>query len=927
MAESAVFHLLANFAPFLQEEMNLLTGVRDEIEYIQDEFERMSAFLRVADAMKETDPGLAVWVKQVREAAYDTADALDMHMLRLGHHHGNGVRGFLSKVSCFIKTIKARHQIASEVKRIKSRLINISEGHQRYSDIYRGQEKGSWPMVAWYDSRGDALLLEEAELVGIEKPKRELIQLLLEEDHRLKVVSIAGMGGLGKTTLSKKVYDDTIVKKYFQNHAWITVSESFKIEKLLQSIIEQLFEEVKQPIPQGVENMDTNSLKGIINAFLQQKRYVLVLDDVWDIHAWKSFRHAFPNGNCGSRVILTTRNIDLASFSSGESHGYVYNLMPLAPENSWTLFCRKTFHGNSCPTYLEGHSRDILRRCEGLPLAIVAISGLLSTKEKSVEEWERISRSLGVELEGNENLTSMSKILSLSFFDLPWNLKLCFLYLSVFPEDYSIYHWRLIRLWVAEGFVEAKDGMTIEEVAQSYLNGLINRSLIQVAKRRSDRRIKAYRIHDLWREIIVSKSREQNIVTVACECGIVWPRKVRRLSVHQNLESEQESSCFPHLRSLIVFSSIDSFSILSKVALLSDGLRLLTLLDLEGTQLETFPNEVVKLCHLRHLSLRRTNLKAVPKSIGNLQNLETLDLKQTHVTELPDEILKLQRLRHLVLYSYHPQLAGSSFQVQRGFKAPMGIGSLSSLQKLCSIEANQDNNNGIVLKEVGKLTQLRRVRILKLRREDGKVLCLSLEKLKNLQSLRVSAIQEDEIIDLDSLSSPPQRLRTLYLAGHLQRLPRWIPSAFYLVRVCLRSSKLRDADPLGSLQDLPNLADLEIYQAYVGEELCFKAGAFQNLETLHLGVLKELIWVRVEASSMPRLKNLSLVECKLMEDLPSGIEHLTNLERLHLLDMPYSLISRLSRYLQGGDYWKVSHIPHVWIGGWKDGHWQGSFLS
>ncbi|GFZ16610.1 hypothetical protein Acr_25g0010190 [Actinidia rufa] len=526
MAEIAVSHLLANFAPFLQEEVNLLTGVRDEIEYIRDEFERMTAFLRVADAMEERDPELKVWVKQVRESAYDIADALDLYMLRLGHHHGNGVCGFLRKVSCYIKTIKARHQIAFEVKRIKSRLINISEGHQRYADIHRRQEQASRPTVTWYDSRGDALLLEEAELV----------------------------------------------------------------------------------------------------------------------------------------------------------------------------------------------------------------------------------------------------------------------------------------------------------------------------------------------------------------------------------------------------------------ALLGDDLRLLTLLDLEGTQLETFPNEVVKLCHLRHLSLRRTNLKTIPKSIRNLRKLETLDLKHTHVTEFPDEILKLQRLRHLLSYRYH-MLDWPFFQDQTGFKAPMGIGSLSSLQKLCSIEANHDNNNGIVLKEVGKLTQLRRVQILKLRREDGKVLCSSLEKLKNLRSLLVSAIQVDEIIDLDSLSSPPQRLRTLYLVGHLQRLPRWIPSAFNLVRVCLVYSKLRDAEPLRSLHDLPNLTHLEIFTAYDGEELCFKAGAFQNLETLWLCLLQELIWVRVEVGSMPHLKKLSLEKCKLMADLPSGIEHLTNLEMLHLADMPYSLISRLNRGLPGGDYWKVSHIPHVEIGVWKDCNWEGSFLS
>ncbi|KAL7218029.1 hypothetical protein ACSBR2_011293 [Camellia fascicularis] len=498
MAESAVIHLLANFAPFLQQEANLLTGVREEIQYIRDEFDRMTAFLRVADAMEENNPELKVWVKQVREAAYDIGDVLELYMLRLGHRHGAGFRGFLGKVSCFIKTLKARHQIASEVQRMKSRVIDISKGHQRYHDRYGMLEQGSSSRstglnTACHDYRGDALLLHESELVGIDKPKSQLIRWLVNEDPRLKVFSVSGMGGLGKTTLVKKAFDDAVVKNHFQSHVWITVSESFKIEVLLKGIIKQLFEEIKQPVPQGMDNMDTNSLKGIINAFLQQKRYVFVLDDVWDIHAWQSFRYVFPIGNCGSRVVLTTRNADLASITSTEYYGDVYNLQPLPPEESWTLFCRKTFVGNSCPSQLEGLSKAILNRCEGLPLAIVAISGLLSTKDKSsVDEWDKIYRSLGAELQGNDKFQCMKKILSLSYIDLPCHLKFCFLYLSVFPEDCLIDHERLIRLWVAEGFVEMKEGMTIEEVAEGYLNELINRSLIQVAKRRRDRRVKMW---------------------------------------------------------------------------------------------------------------------------------------------------------------------------------------------------------------------------------------------------------------------------------------------------------------------------------------------------------------------------------------------------------------------------------------------------
>ncbi|KAE9459775.1 hypothetical protein C3L33_08320, partial [Rhododendron williamsianum] len=394
-----------------------------------------------------------------------------------------------------------------------------------------------------------------------------------------------------------------------------------------------------------------------------------------------------------------------------------------------------------------------------------------------------------------------------------------------FVQDCLIDHWRLILLWVAEGFIEVKEGMTREEVAEGYLNELMNRSLVQVTEVRGDGRFKAYRIHDLWRELIIAKSREQNIVTIAIERGRAWPEKLRRLSVHHNLEDIQQSK----------------------------GARLLTVLDLTGAQLETFPHEVVSLLNLTYLSLRATNVKMIPKSIGKLKKLETLDLKQTNVTELPDEILKLQHLRHLLLYRYNENQCYFPFHGTIGFKAPAGIGNLFYLQKLCAIEVNEGNNSGIVLREVGKLTQLRRLFILRLQKEDGTVLCSSLEKLNNLLSLAIAAKEEDENIDLDSLSLPPQLLRTLYLTGRLK-------------------------------------------------------------------------WVRVESSSMPLLEELYLQDCKLMMELPSGVEHLANLRHLDLSDMSETLISRLNRDLQGGDYWKIAHVPKVWVGNSKSGDWIGGYL-
>ncbi|KAE9451830.1 hypothetical protein C3L33_16269, partial [Rhododendron williamsianum] len=566
----------------------------------------MTHFLRIADAIEDREPQLKVWVKQVREAAYDTADALDMYMLRLRYHHSTGFCQFVRKVSFFIMTLKARHQIASEVKGIKSRIINISEGHQRYSDIYGKIEQGS-----------------------------------------------------------------------SSTHSDITW----------------------QPLPR---------------------------------------------------------------------------------------------------VHVSNVGRD-------------------------------------------------------------------------------------------DGF-------------KAY-----------------------YRIHDLWREMIIAKSREQSVVTIASERGRAWPEKLRRLSVHHNLEDIQQSSCFTRLRSLLVFSATDSLSLLSKVASLGKGARLLTVLDLRGAKLDIFPNEIVKLFNLTYLSLRATNVNMIPKSIGKLKKLETLDLKQTNVTELPDEILKLKHLRHLLLYRYNDARCYFPFHSTIGFKAPARIGSLLYLQKLCGIEANHGNDSGIVLREVGKLTQLRRLLITMLQKEYGTMLCSSLEKLNNLRSLCVAAM-EDEIIDLDSLSSPPQLLQRLYLRGRLEKIPHWIPSLHNLKSLHLKWSKLKDVDPLQSLHDLPNLLHLVLRTAYEGDGLFFKAGGFQKLKYLWLISLVGLKWVEVESSSMPLLEKLYLQDCKLMMELPSGVEHLANLKLLDLSDMSETLISSLSRDLKGGDYWKIAHIPSVWVGDSKSGEWSGRII-
>ncbi|KAK2993703.1 hypothetical protein RJ640_027055 [Escallonia rubra] len=592
--------------------------------------------------------------------------------------------------------------------------------------------------------------------------------------------------------------------------------QSFKIEELLKQVIQQLFAEVKQPVPQVVETMASHSLKELIKEFLQQSRYVLVLDDVWSLDAWIAMEIALPDNSHGSRVLLTTRNVNIASACCLKTRGRKYTMNALSPEESWTLFCRKVFQGTDCPQPLYPLSKCILEKCEGLPLAIVAMGGFLATKDRRIEEWDMVWQSLGDELESNDQFEFMTRILLLSYFDLPYHLKICLLYLSVFPEDYEIEKMRLIRLWIAEGFVQVREGKTLEEVAENYLNNLVNRSLVQVARTTIDGRLKTCRVHDLLREMIVIKSREQSIGTINSGQDAKW----RCLAIHDSLENVHKSESYSRLRSLLIFGVVNPLFKSSISMFLSS--QLLKVLDLRGAPLEKIPSLVFTLIHLRYLSMRGTNVSFVPKSIRKLRNLETLDLKYTCVTELPAEILRLRKLRHLLLYCYEFIDNYYAFQSARGFKAPCNIGDLISLQKLCYIEAGEINGRNGSCNTV------------------------------------------------------------------TEKLPHWIPSLHSLVTLWLCYSQLGD-DPLESLEALPNLELLGFLQAYEGESLTFKAGGFQRLKVLWLRRLNGLRSLTVEDGAMPHLEEIYFHNCKLVDELPLGIQHLTNLQFLRLDDMPDKL--------------------------------------
>lgn len=891
MAEIAVNLLLDKFRHICREEVELLRGVWKDFEYIRDELESIKAVL-TADANDENHLQLQEWIKQLRNIAYETEDVLDEFILRLGHHQGHGVYHSLYKIALSIKNFRSRRRIATEFRDIKSRVNDICSRRDRFNVPL----SATAATVSCHDSRLDAFLLDEAKLVGIEKPKEEIIKWLVDNNCNCKIISVVGMGGRGKTTLVSSIYNDAKVKKEFPCCAWITISQSFDKVELLQQLIVQLYDgsEVRPPV--GVDGTNKHlRLKEIIRRFLGDKRYLIALDDIWKEGDWDFFKRAFPNNMRGSRLILTTRNNDVATRAKVdmEFEGEIHELKPLSLKDSWDLFCRKIFPDKVCPPNFEDVAGKLLRRCEGLPLAVETIGGMLA-KDIRIERWEMVDRSLDAELKD----TMMNKILSLSYDDLPYHLKPCLLYASIFPQDHLMERMRLIRLWIAEGFVEKIEGRTLEEVADGFLNELLNRNLLQIATITVDAQVMKCRMHDLLRDIIVSKARHENFAMQACLENAGGPHIVRRLTIHQSSTNIDTNMDVSHVRSLLVFGEEHHSSNLPILKLSHARFKPLKVLDLQGVTMEMFPKEVIKLYHLRYLSLRDTTVKMIPSSIGKLQYLETFDLRGTNVTELPVGILKLHRLRHLLVYKY---VNSSHFHSgKRGFKAPMGIGGLSSLQKLSSIEVNHGYD---LIRELGDLKQLRSLRISNLRRQHGKAVCFSIQKLTNLFSLFLVSITPDEIIDLQYFSSespPSPSLQRLYLEGRLDKLPQWISSLPNLAKVQLSWSKLQD-DLLESLYPLPNLIELQLYQAYDGQALLFRAGGFPRLRKLLLYSLAELRSVAAERSSLPCLEVVQVVDCRLLErKVPVGFEDLRNLKSVEFGDMP-------------GEFDEVIHVPDVRI--------------
>ncbi|KAL6643394.1 hypothetical protein ACP70R_018951 [Stipagrostis hirtigluma subsp. patula] len=839
LAMGAMAPLFSKLYQLLEDEYVAQKGLKREIESQSKELAMMHAALvdvsKVPpDQLSELDK---LWACQVRELSYDMEDAIDVFMVRVAARQleGPSDANVFKKIARKVKKVKGRHQISNKIKEIKDISKELGELRERYKFSGTGLA-----MSTGVDPRVINLYKHKGELIGVEKSRDELIQRLTypKDDKSLKIVSIVGCGGLGKTTLAQLMHDH-LKSQSFDCSAFVSMGRNPNITNTLREMLEKLDEKYNKEV--NTANWDEARFCEELHKFLQKKRYNIVVDDVWERKTWETINCALPNNNCGSKVIITTRNFDV----SGEDND-VYKLQALSPDKSKELFYKRTSGWNGDNQLAEVVDK-IIDKCDGVPLSIIAIASLLDGRP--LEDWHKVYDSIIFGCEEDKTRT----ILLYSYYDLPSYLKPCLLYLSMYPEDRVIEKSDLIWRWIAEGFVQLqKEGDSLFEVAEEYFNELLNRSMIQAVENRRDSIIDSCLVHDIVLDLIRDLSVEENFVTILGEKqhgslesvtrseevgqhGL--KRKVRRISIQRCLAEHipRHTLCKPE-----VVRSIHSVS--SEIE------------DIAPVFMFQACRVLVTDCHnsrgLRHLG-RLLHLRYVEivmhysedygplKEIENLKYLQTLRLKnptEFFPDELPPTVYELRQLMCL-----HAKVR----TVRAGT-----IGKLECLEVL-NLEVTKADEFVVELRKLIRLRVLNITFCCNLKETACKALAQSLSNLQEIREMKTSCTEEIMKTTMWEGWEPPRRLWRLDMRNFYPRVTN--PSRFqHLCYLSLFIPIVEEKD-LETLAQLPELLCLNLdccdgHQGYVVGDTGFKK----------LRICKVQTTFKFLQGAAPRLESLSL---------------------------------------------------------------------
>jgi disease resistance protein RPM1 len=879
----------------LSEKVTNLRELPGKIDDIGSELNMMNNVIKQIGTPSPTDEIVKGWIAEVRILAHRVEDVIDKYSYySLKLEEENAVKKIFSKA--YYVTIFT--EIAGEIAQVEKKIESVAKRKERW--LHPSQLIAN-PLADIERKKSQDYLLDVVpdDLVGIEENRILLTQWLYSNEQSGKVITVSGMGGLGKTTLVGNMYEHE--KNNFTAHAWIVVSQTYNVVELLRKLLRK----IGGPEQTQVADMDAHDLKEKIKQMLKYSKCLIVLDDVWNQEAYTQMSNAFRSLQACC-VIITTRQENVAALADPTRQ---LKLKPLEHSDAFALFCRKAFCNSidyKCPHELEKLANNIVDRCQGLPLAIVSMGGLLSALQPVKHVWNETYKKLRNELTNNDQVCA---ILNLSYYDLPGDLRNCFFYCSLFPEDHQFSRESLVRLWVSEGFAMHKEQTTAEEVADRNLRELIQRNMLEVVENDELGRVSTCKMHDLVRDLALAVAKEEkfgfasDFVTMA-----KMDKSVRRLSTcgWKDKSSPKLKIQLTHLRTLVAVG-ITAYSPQMLSSILSQSMYLTTL-ELQDSEITEVPASIGDLFNLRYIGLRRTHVKSLPESIGKLSNLHTLDIKQTKIEKLPRGIVKIKKLRHLLADRYVDEKQ-SDFRYFMGMQAPKELSNMDELQTLETVEANKD-----LAEQLRKLMQIRSLWIDNIRSADCENLFTTLSKIPFLSSLLVSASDENEALCLEALKPESENLHRLIIRGcwpdNTLNSPIFHDHGKNLKYLALSWCTLR-GDPLQLLAPhVPNLTYLSLNRVSSASILVLSAGCFPQLKTLVLKCMNNVSQLEIRDGALPQIEGLYVVNLPMLNRIPQGIESLCSMKKLWLLRLHQDFRYQWNQY---GMQQKMQYVPELRI--------------
>ncbi|XP_044470869.1 putative disease resistance RPP13-like protein 1 isoform X3 [Mangifera indica] len=892
-------------------------GVGSKLKKWEKTLKMIEAVLDDAEEKQLTNRAVKLWLDDLKDLAYDVEDILDEFATdALGRKLVAEDQGTTSKVRSFIpacfnkintlspSAVKSNVIMGSKIKAITCRMEDLCK--QR-TDL--GLEKIAGTVRQRLPST--TCLPAEPAVYGRDEDKVRIIKMMSTAESsgaNFLVIPIVGMGGLGKTTFARHVYNDEAMKDFkFDIKAWVCVSDDSDILRISKAILEDI---TRSPCDlKGLNPVQLELKKAIAD-----KRFLLVLDDVWnsDDDFWENLKSPFMAGAIGSKIIVTTRDENVAS-TAAPGGGY-YNLKLLSDNGCWSVFKEYAFRGRRSARVpnLELIRQKVVEKCQGLPLAARTLGGLLHSKRRYDDGWIDILNSKIWDLrDGNKILP----VLKLSYHHLPAHLKRCFAYCSILPKDYEFAEKELVFLWMAEGLIqESKDHKQLEDLGCEYFRDLVARSIFQQSNANNSKFIMHDLVNDLaeWASGEASFRMEDGLGANEQIQNFVRVRHSSYISIHYDDRKKFEDfNEFKKLRTFLPVFLHDYYShdhhYMPNLVLPDLLLRLkkLRVLSLKRYYIVKIPDSIGKLKHLRYLDLSYTMIKTLPKSTSSLFNLQSLILEGCFC------LMKLSNMKHLINLRHLNVRDANKIK-----EMSLGIKKLRCLRTLSNFIVGE--NTGSCLKDLKDLKFL-----------IGRLCISGLVNVTNSQDIREAILSDKkailsdkkgiEVLSLEwgynvddsrdeigeervlNMLRPYKNIKEFTVKGYCgKNFPSWMGDSSFSNMIVLRLEGCVNCTSLPSLGKLSSLKDLTIKGmtkivstgfGFYGES---NSKAFQSLETLcfedlpewnHWEPLKE----SEQAGIYPCLRKLSIVKCpKLTGILP---ENLPSLEELEIRECPQLLVN------------------------------------